>query len=91
MLRRLVAILLLIFVAVGDAEGVLTTACDVAAEMEQGAPQDNCHCAHAHVQTIVVAERVTRAEIPAVVAPISFVESAPPSVDRAPLLRPPRA
>jgi hypothetical protein len=102
MLRRLVATLLLLFVAVGDAEGVLTTACDVGAEMaervgsvptdaeHEEAPQENCHCAHAHLQTVVAAERVTRASVPAAVAPIAFAESAPASADRATPLRPPR-
>lgn len=101
-LRRLVATLLLSFVAVGDAEGVLTMACDVGAEMAERVSQpvddehsdapveENCHCAHAHLQTVVVAQRITRAALPAVVAPIAFAESAPPSAERAQLLRPPR-
>jgi hypothetical protein len=103
MMRRLVASLLLCFVAVGDAEGTLTSACDVNEEIAAavlGEPShddasqepvgDNCHCAHAHLQTFVPAERVSRAHVVAAVAPIAFVESAPLSADRARLLRPPR-
>lgn len=109
MIRRCVALLLLCFVAIGNAEGVLSPVCDIAAEMEErvaeglltsppgddsrrdAAEKSVCHCAHAHVQTLVAAERTTRVPLTAPVAPIAFAESAPPSADRATPLRPPRA
>lgn len=109
MIRRIVALLLVLFIAVGDAEGALTSACDVGAEMAERAAKsavdvapddsqrpeslpsrDDCHCAHAHLQTVVAAARTERPHALAVVAAIAAVDRVPSSADRARLLRPPR-